>query len=540
MKRRKPIINRLNRRDFLAMMGMTTTELLALGSISVPTAAQEPRSSTSQTRRIAAGGENFVRSRRHELDVAWLQTPIYDVEGDAFVRQNGKRYCNRPLYCNHIHAVALGGDKPYAMLISRDSFLGNLMFALIRDGHGKWLQDASDITSRYRPGRMEWTVQDKTWDSTSIQLELVPAAQGTGMSARVRVSHARPGDQLLWASGGVKSGQYLLDSMDMMNQEVEYMLQGFKPEDCKDNSIRIDGRTWTIQDPRGGSAAKMTGACSAPTMTVIADAGVWVDPFALLNSQGKMQPMACGTVSIHDNPEVYWVMRGPKEVVDQEGITWVWPSSEELASLKYAAQEFAAGMQRVVNLQNSVVANTPDPWLNAAVGAAVNAIDACYRAKMYIHGGMLWSIPLLGWRTLCGATAFGFHENVKADATLCIRHQIKQSPYTAPRADPKTSLSLQAPDSRVFGKGRVDYAHPHYYDMQSQFFDQVAHAWRWTGDPELERALRPSLDLHCEYLKECFIRTAAAYTKAMRTPGPRTISGITAEGLLRRRPTLTA
>ena len=44
----------------------------------------------------------------------------------------------------------------------------------------------------------------------------------------------------------------------------------------------------------------------------------------------------------------------------------------------------------------------------------------------------------------------------------------------------------------------------YHYDMQSQFFDQVEHAWRWTGDPELEKLLRPSLDLHCEYIKDCF------------------------------------
>ena len=29
---------------------------------------------------------------------------------------------------------------------------------------------------------------------------------------------------------------------------------------------------------------------------------------------------------------------------------------------------------------------------------------------------------------------------------------------------------------------------------------RVQHAWRWTGDPELEKLLRPSLDLHCEYI----------------------------------------
>ena len=37
----------------------------------------------------------------------------------------------------------------------------------------------------------------------------------------------------------------------------------------------------------------------------------------------------------------------------------------------------------------------------------------------------------------------------------------------------------------MFGKGRIDLNHPHHYDMQSQFFDQIEHAWRWTGDPRI-------------------------------------------------------
>jgi len=99
---------------------------------------------------------------------------------------------------------------------------------------------------------------------------------------------------------------------------------------------------------------------------------------------------------------------------------------------------------------------------------------------------MRWGVPLLGWRTVYGGTVFGWHDNVKTDARNFISHQITESSQTTAHADPKASLSSQAPDSRMFGKGRIDFHHPHHYDMQSQFFDQVQHAWRWTGDPELD------------------------------------------------------
>ena len=42
------------------------------------------------------------------------------------------------------------------------------------------------------------------------------------------------------------------------------------------------------------------------------------------------------------------------------------------------------------------------------------------------------------------------------------------------------------------------------YDTQSQFFDQTIRDWRWTADPELEKILRPALELQLEWARQCF------------------------------------
>jgi len=433
----------------------------------------------------------FAGRQENPVDLAQLQTPVYMVEGDAFVRHNGDRYGNRPLYCNHTYAVALGGDKPVAMVGDAKSILGNLMFALIRQNRGTWLQNASDITSKYRPGRMEWIVKDAAWGGTTIHLEVVPAARGAGMIARVEVENLLPGDRLLWASGGFKNEKRgIMWTMDMTSQTVKYMLGGFAPADCEQNLVQAQGNSWTLQTATGKSASPAVGECSAETKIVVADAGAWKDPVALLASRGNAQPIACGAVALADHQEMYWgLSSSPVEGVPMR---------------KSLAEEFAAGMQRVTEIEQQVVVDTPDPWLNAAVGASVIANDAHFRDGIYTHSGMRWGVPLLGWRTVYGGTVFGWHDNVKIDARTFISHQITESDHAVARADPKASLSSQAPDSRMFGKGRIDFHHPHHYDMQSQFFDQVQHAWRWTGDPELEKLLRPSLDLHCEYIKDCF------------------------------------
>jgi hypothetical protein len=278
--------------------------------------------------------------------------------------------------------------------------------------------------------------------------------------------------------------------MDMTSQNVGYMRRGFDPADCRGNVVRVGGNAWTLQAADGKAAFGAAGTCSVTGPMAVADAGQWKNPVALLASQGTAQPIACGSISLAENPEVYWDLRA-----DSAGTN---------AAPVAPAAEFAAAWQRQVDLEKRVAVDSPDPWLNAAVAVSVHAIDGVYRDGIFTHAGMRWGVPLLGWRTLFGATAYGFHDAVKTDAATFIRHQITNSDQTVAHADPAALLASQAPDSRLFGKGRIDFHQPHHYDMQSQFFDQVSHAWRWTGDAELEKFLRPALELHCEYLKDCF------------------------------------
>ena len=63
---------------------------------------------------------------------------------------------------------------------------------------------------------------------------------------------------------------------------------------------------------------------------------------------------------------------------------------------------------------------------------------------------------------------------------------------------------MKGPQSRFYGRGRITPHPGHMYNTQSQFFDQTIRDWRWTADPELEKILRPALELHLEWAKECF------------------------------------
>jgi hypothetical protein len=179
-------------------------------------------------------------------------------------------------------------------------------------------------------------------------------------------------------------------------------------------------------------------------------------------------------------------------------------ASEPLPVYELApAIAFTAGLRHAEQVAAQIIVDTPDPYLNVMAAAAANVIDGSWRPPVFVHGAMQWNVPYPGWRTIFGATVLGWHERVKAEAQHYIAHQIRQSDHVTAKADLATLLTGQARESRYYGVGRIDLDQQ-IYDMQSQFFDQLVHNWRWTSDGELEKSLRPALELHLQWLRECF------------------------------------
>ena len=399
------------------------------------------------------------------------------------------------LYCNQIPAVVVAGDRPLMRFGVGSILNGTFMIALERGDKAKWLHDFSDITSKYRPGRMEWILKDAAFEGTSITLEAVPPADGAGMVCRVRIDGARSGDKLIWACGGaMQPRENMLYYWDVTTGGREKtMALSFSPENCRGDNVSLDGKLFTILSPKGNHTGVAVGSCSNADKMTIADAGAWSDPIALAASSAKELPMVCGTIALDDCHEVYWAAEAFEG--DKAGDT---------SPVASPADAFAAGMTRAENIGSRVTVDTPDKWLNAAVGASSAVTDGVFRRGFYTHSGMRWGVPILGWRSIYGGTVYGWHERVKTEARYCLARQVTESDKTLPVPDPKYGLSCQSLDSRLFGKGRVNAHHGWHYDMQSLFFDQLIHSWRWTGDAELEKMLRPALELHLEYIHDCF------------------------------------
>ena len=174
------------------------------------------------------------------------------------------------------------------------------------------------------------------------------------------------------------------------------------------------------------------------------------------------------------------------------------PVADPLSSLSTA-------QSRALRLATRATSNTPSALVDAALPAMSLAVDGLYREKpgAFVHGAMAWDSLYLGWRSEYGATVFGAPELVSNEGRYFVGKQTVGSTNTKCHSDPALLLTAEASDSRFHGNGRID-ANGNIYDMQSQFFDQQIHMWRWTGNTTHESILRPALKLHVEWANDCF------------------------------------
>ncbi|MFT3789420.1 MAG: DUF4450 domain-containing protein [Tepidisphaeraceae bacterium] len=423
-----------------------------------------------------------------------LQTPIYAIDGDALVRHNGDRFNNRPLYGSQVTFAVLTGDRPLVRFGTGSMHNGTFMLAIVRGDTTAWLHDFADIAARFKPGHTEWIARDERFAGLTIHLDAVPADTGTAGAVRLRADGAREGDRVVWAYGGGQRSSFM-QGWDVTTQgRDEVMTRKFVPNQCDDDTDRVENDWFVVTSPATKGSSNSAIRCETPGPIAIGDADTWTDPAALLKSKASRRPVGVGSASLSSDRGIHWsIVVAPPEQL-----------AERMKAAPKPSEVFDAGLKRVESVSARVVVDTPDPALNIAVAAAGHALDGIYRNGMYTHSGMRWSVPLIGWRSMYGPIAFGWHDRVLTEAQYCISKQITESDKTRPVADPAKKLASQAPESRLFGKGRIAVYHGNHYDMQSLFFDQLIEEWRATADPELEKILRPALELHLNYIQECF------------------------------------
>lgn len=419
----------------------------------------------------------------------------YRVEKGAIVGVNSGRYNNRPLYINNSNAFVLTGDQPIVRMAKGENLFGTFQVAIERKGIAKWLQHFTHIQSNYLAGRMSWEISDKSLQGLIIHLEVLPMDSTTGMALKLVAAGTMPGDKLIWCFGGgqYRKGQNQSWKLDVMGQP-ELLKWGFVPEEAENNRIELADNHFLIRCTDSTGAVQrfsVAGNCNAGPVTT-GDALLWTRIPQFRNGSPDRYPVAKGNVPLARNHPVFWAF----EAFNLDSLPIY-------SRIDQPEKAFEVGLQRTVAFAERVKVDSPDPVLNAMVSASVAAIDGTWYPPVFVHGAMQWNSRFPGWRTIFGGTVYGWHDRVREEAKFYTDAQIKSSGKNIAKADPATLYTEQHADSRFYGVGRINKDQK-FYDMQSQFFDQLVEEYRWTADPQLIKFLREPLELHLAWMKDCF------------------------------------
>lgn len=426
----------------------------------------------------------------------------YHASGNAVIGFNQGRFFNRPHYSNNTNAFILTGDKPMVKFASGGTVHGHFLVGLKRGSTTRWLHDFQKIAAAFQAAHTTWQVSDPTFPGLILRLQVLTLGANTGFSARVMASGAKEGDQLVWAYGGAhQPGGNLNWSIDPYPVGDDALRkQAFKPASARGNIAQVHAGalagSFTVA-PSGSGGQLTFGRASGGTL-VVADAADWANPASLAASKAKDHPLVVGTIPLSDKQAAHWSFlrhdRKPDQLTDD--------SDPKVL--------FAKALSRSADFASRLALETPDPRVNAAAAMAVAGVDGMWYGDKFVHGSMSWNAAYLGWRTTIGGTMLGWPERVKSSADTYLATQVTDSDKSS--GEPMGLhqgrdylLTKPSANSRFYGKGYIA-GDQTFYEMQTQYFDQILQDWRWrlSDDPAHEAKLRKAVELHLERFQECY------------------------------------
>lgn len=457
--------------------------------------------------------------------VSTIDRPLrYRPDGADFVIENGTEIFNRPLYGGNTAFRVDGGDRPEFVLYLPGRG-GNLRLGVRSDQGARWLHDAERIVARYRPGQMIHEIRDPLLGTGGmIEVSAVAYAETEGLGVQVRARGIAPGVELIWAFGGV-NGQRGRRGGDIGTEDVP-ISQWFQlqPEFCRGDVIEPAEHGFRLR----GRPATIVGVVPEGAAVLIGDANAWSDPQRLLAAARKDGalpefPVSVGHVALGEAPLYLSLQRAPAEAtsanavaapdldtygaVTSGGAPREQPKEPSLAqpfAPTEVARRFAAAERHFEALRQRVVVDTPDAFLNTAVGALNVGADAVWDEpqQAIMHGAIAWRTKLLGWRGPYSLDALGWHDRARANARYWMGRQNTQLVSGGvPPADENANLARN--ESGLHTNGDMSNSH---YDMNLVFVDALFRHLQWTGDLAFASEAWPVIERHLAWERRLFRR----------------------------------
>jgi hypothetical protein len=417
----------------------------------------------------------------------------YRPDGADFVIENGKETFNRPLYGGNTAFRVDGGDKPEFVLYLPGRG-GNLRLGLISSGRSLWTHEAAQITTRYRPGELLYEIRDPILGRSGLlRIAAIALNQIEGLVARVEAASVPADLELVWAFGGV-TGQRGRRDGDIGTEDVP-ISQWFalKPEFCRDNVFELKAEGFTVK----AKTFEVDSIVPDVSHTAFSDAVHWNDVGVLVansSSEPPPTPVIIGRTRLKSGqPRFLSLARRPPGAAPDVNV-----DAARLPRLFDEAEAHFAALRTRVKVE------TPDVFLNAAVGALNVAADAVWDEpqKGIMHGAIAWRSRLLGWRGPYAFDALAWPERSRAHFEYwASRQDLGQIPPALPPSDANANLARS--EQALHSNGDMSNSH---YDMNAVYVDALFRHLLWTGDLEFARKMWPTIERHMAWERRLFRR----------------------------------
>ena len=441
----------------------------------------------------------------------------YRPDNGDFVIENGPEFFNRSLYGGNTAFRVDGGDKPeFVMYLPGRG--GNLRLGIRSSSNLKWLKDATRIVTRYRPGELIYEIQDAAFGRKAVvTVEVLAYANTEGLIVRATAKDIVGGSELIWAYGGV-NGQRGARDGDIGTERVpisQYFQ--FQPAFAADNAITVGAEGFTLKSAH----ATIAGVGPVGGRQHVADAEKWNDlPALLSDSAGNpAHQIIVGTAPLSDRQPLFLSLQRMSDGADAGDLN-IYADVTTRKSGKPRPQarspllpvfqssqleeQFAATAKHFDDLRNKVRIETPDPFLDAAMGSLNVVADALWdsNAKAIMHGSIAWRTKLLGWRGPYVLDELGWHERARENFETWLPNQNTDAvPASTPAADPRANLARNEPG--LHSNGDLSNSH---YDMNMVFIDELLRHLLWTGDKAYAVKVWPVMERHIAWEKRLFRR----------------------------------
>lgn len=433
----------------------------------------------------------------------------YRPDGEYFVIADGAEFFNRPLYGGNTAFRVDGGDRPEFSLYLPGRG-GNVRLGVRTPAGTLWLHRAARTVTRYRPGELHYEIADPLLGSGGrLRLIAVAYAAAEGLALRAQGEQLPAGAELVFAFAPGNGARGRRDG-DIGTEAVpigQYFQ--FNPAHARRSRVELGQHGAAIRTER----ALVTVTSAVQPQMARADVTRWDDLVGLLAADAPDGQLAVGRVALGDAPLDlgFQVTRLSKAAEQAEyraaGSTLdTGRATEPVAPFQPAelAERLDQARAHFERLRGRVRIDTPDPYLNAAMGALNVAADAVWDEEQgaIMHGAIAWRTKLLGWRGPYALDALGWHERARRNFDEWTQRQdTSPIPERLPPPDPASNLARS--EAGLHSNGAMSKSH---YDMNLGFVDALLRHLLWTGDVAYARGLWPVLERHLAWERRLFRR----------------------------------